>query len=153
MISELSRGLSVWEHLSDSSEPDVTILCAGDIPATAVGAAIPLLRRKRVGSVRVVGVADLTVLGDPADWPRGLRPDEWGEYVGRSAAVLVVTLGHPAAIWGLLAGRIRQPVRVIGWREPPAPISQQRLAIAAGLDASGIVQAVIELARERERTA
>ncbi|MBF6185055.1 hypothetical protein [Nocardia farcinica] len=153
MISELSRGLSVWEHLSDSSEPDVTILCAGDIPATAVGAAIPLLRRERVGSVRVVGVADLTVLGDPANWPRGLRADEWGEYVGRSAALLVVTLGHPAAVWGLLAGRIRQPVRVIGWREPPAPISQQGLAIAAGLDASGIVQAVIELARERERTA
>ncbi|MFF0493935.1 hypothetical protein ACFYTQ_33360 [Nocardia sp. NPDC004068] len=150
--AELSRGMAVWDHLSDPGDPDVTIICAGDLPAATVSAAVPLLHTEHVGNVRVLNVADLTVLGDPEVWPRGMRTDEWDTYVGSRASVLVVTLGHAAAVWGLLAGRVQQPIHVVGWREPPGPMSQAEIAAAASFDSLTISRRVVQLFQERGHT-
>jgi xylulose-5-phosphate/fructose-6-phosphate phosphoketolase len=148
---EQQRGLAVWEHLSDDGEPDLTIVPAGDLPARAVTASVPLLRKRHGCRVRVVNVTDLTVLGDPGIWPRGLVSDEIDRYLGASAAVLIATLGHPAAVWGLLEGRLaRREVQVIGWREPARPMSQDDIAAAAGLSAAGIGSAASRLLTSRE---
>jgi xylulose-5-phosphate/fructose-6-phosphate phosphoketolase len=150
ITQELERGLATWPHLSDDGEPDLTLVAAGDLPAEAVTAAAPVLRERLGCRIRVVGVLDLTALGDPRIWPRGLSEAEVDRYLGRHAAVLVATLGHPAAVWGLLAGRLRRPVEVIGWREPSGPMTQPDLARELGLDATGLFQAGHRLVAERE---
>ncbi|MER5348922.1 hypothetical protein ABT093_01085 [Kitasatospora sp. NPDC002551] len=145
---ELGRGLAIWPHLSDQEEPDLTIVVAGDLPAEAVTAALPVIRDQLGCRIRVVGVLDLTVLGDPQRWPRGLTEAEVDHYLGENASVLVVTLGHPAAVWGLLTGRLRRPAEVIGWREPSGPMPQDVLAHELGLDGTGLLQAARRLTGE-----
>ncbi|MFE2415072.1 hypothetical protein ACFXDE_42780 [Kitasatospora sp. NPDC059408] len=147
---ELARGLAIWPHLSDEEDPDLTIVVAGDLPAEAVTAAVPVLSDRLSCRIRVVGVLDLTVLGDPGRWPKGLTDAEVDHYLGERSAVLVVTLGHPAAVWGLLAGRLRRPVDVIGWREPPGPMSQDALARELGLDTAGLLRAAGRLVTRLE---
>lgn len=135
------RGLAIWPHLSDVGEPDLTIICVGDLAASLVGDTVAQIRQAVRASVRVVNIADLTVLGRPAVWPHGLTISERASYFGTRAAILIVTIGHPSAIWGLLEGSFECPVAVLGWREPTGPASQAALASFAGFDAPGLVQA------------
>ena len=151
IAEEQARGLAVWPHLSDGGEPDLTILVAGDLPAQVTAASLPAIRERLGCRIRVVGVMDLTVLGDPSIWPRGLSQANLSQYVGPHAAVLVVTLGHPAAVWGLLGGRLQRSVDVVGWREPAGPMPQSVLAGELGLDPAGLILAASRLlARRRE---
>ncbi len=65
---EAERGLAIWPDLSDDTEPDLTVVAAGDLPArVAVDAAEGLRTRLRC-RIRVVGLLELTVLGDPGRW-------------------------------------------------------------------------------------
>lgn len=128
----------------------VVLVTAGDLPAAVAAEAIPLLRGNRGRRVRVVNLLDLTVLGDPMTWPRGLSDADIDHYFGRHAAVLVVTLGHPAAVWGLLAGRLRRPTEVIGWREPRGPMPQAQLTDTLGMTPAGLVRAASRLLASRE---
>lgn len=146
IIREVSRGLAIWPHLSDEGEPDLTVVVAGDLPAEAATLAVPAIRDRHGWQIRVVAVHDLTVLGDPRRWPRGLSHAEICALFGERAPVLVATLGHPAAVWGLLAGRLHRPVDVVGWREPSGPMSQCDLARELGLDTAGLLQAASRLA-------
>jgi len=145
VAEEQRRGLAVWSHASDNGEPDLVVMAAGDLPASLACAAVPVLRQRYAARVRVVCVQDLTVLGDPDMWPAGLSGAEVDHYLGTTAPLLVVTLGHPAAVWGLLAGRFARPVEVLGWREPAGPMSQYRLAAMLGMDVDGICGAAQRL--------
>jgi xylulose-5-phosphate/fructose-6-phosphate phosphoketolase len=142
-VAEVAGGLAIWPWLDPEGEPDLTIVVCGDLPATVVGQAAAHL--SGLGSVRVVGVCDLTVLGPKQTWPCGLTDDDFERYFGRRAPLLVVTLGHSAAIWGLLEGRAERPVEVIGWAEPPAPLTQRELAGLAGMDVRGVADAAVRL--------
>jgi xylulose-5-phosphate/fructose-6-phosphate phosphoketolase len=150
IAEEQTHGLAIWPHLSDDGEPDLTILAAGDLPAQVTATAVPVIREQLGCRVRVIGILDLTVLGDPALWPSGMPQAALNRYVGPQAPVLVVTLGHPAAVWGLLGGRIRRPVEVIGWREPIRPMPQAVLAGALGLDPAGLLLAASRLMGQRK---
>lgn len=147
---ERERGLAVWGHLSDDGEPDLTIVSAGDIPAAVATEAVACVRARHGCRIRVVNVLDLTVLGAPSRWPAGLSTPEIDHYLGTHAPVLVLTLGHPAAVWGLLAGRLPRPVEVIGWQEPAGPLSQRLLAHTLGMDRAGVKRAAGVLLASRE---
>lgn len=147
---ERSRGLAVWSHLSDDDEPDLTIVTAGDIPTAVATEAVDRIRDRHRCRVRVVNLLDLTVLGAPSTWPRGLNGREVEHYLGSHASVLFLTLGHPAAVWGLLAGRLRRPVDVIGWQEPAGPMPQRDLARTMGMDVPGVERAADLLLASRE---
>jgi len=131
---ERRHGLAVWDHLSDPGEPDLTLVCSGDLAATVVSDAVGHIRDRHGCRVRVVNVHDLAALAGAA----------LHRYVSEPSPTLVATIGHPAAIWGLLGGRLRN-VEVVGWREPPHPLSQNRLAAHAGLDVPGITRVAARL--------
>ena len=139
---EHRQGLAIWNHLSDPGEPDLTLVCAGDLAATVVTEAVVNIRRTLDCLVRVVNIHDLTALADPSLY----------HHFGEHAAVLVVTLGHPAAVWGLLGGRLRRQVEVVGWREAPHPMPQDDLAAWAGLDVPGLTSAAGRLLAQRCRS-
>jgi xylulose-5-phosphate/fructose-6-phosphate phosphoketolase len=141
---EVAVGLAVWPWLDPHGEPDLVIAVCGDLPATVVGRAITVLTT--LGrSIRIVGICDLTVLGRGGTRPGALGDDEFEHFFGVRAALLVVTLGHAAAIWSLLEGRYERPVEVIGWVEPPSPVAQDELAELAGMDVRGVVEAATRL--------
>ncbi|WP_353505525.1 hypothetical protein [Verrucosispora sp. ts21] len=134
-------GLAVWHHLSDQGEPDLTLVCAGDLAAAVVTDAVAGIRSCSGFRIRVVNVHDLAALADP----------DLHHYLGSHAAVLIVTLGHAAAIWGLLGGRLNRDVDVIGWAEPSIPMPQERLAAHAGFDVAGVTSASEALLAKRKR--
>ncbi|SHN52658.1 xylulose-5-phosphate/fructose-6-phosphate phosphoketolase [Geodermatophilus obscurus] len=140
---ERTEGLAVWKHLSDEGQPDLTLICAGDLPAAVVEAAAHAIRRRHRCRVRVVNATSLTALSEAA----------LHRNVGDSAAVIVATLGHPAAVWGQLAGRLERPCEVLGWREPPHPMPQDELAAFAGLSVDGVIAAADRLLSGRLRRA
>jgi xylulose-5-phosphate/fructose-6-phosphate phosphoketolase len=140
MDCERNDGLAVWPHLSDRGEPDLTLVCAGDLAASAVSDAAGVIRRRYGCRVRVVNVHNLSALASP-----GFR-----SCVGRNAPVIVATLGHAAAIWGLLAGRVGD-AEVLGWREPAHPIPQDELVTYAGLDVAGITTTAAAVLARRAR--
>lgn len=139
IIEERTHGLATWPHLSNNGEPDLVLVCAGDLPASLVGDVVSRIRSASRCSLRVVNVHELTALSTPA----------LDKALGPRAPVLMATLGHPAAIWGVLRGRLRRPVRVIGWREPPHPMPQEELAAFAGMDAASLTTAALEMLHER----
>ena len=125
---ERRQGLAVWPHLSDD-DPDLVLAFCGDLPAAAACEAAVQIRARYGCRVRLVAVHELTAL----------RRVDLDRLVGDRAAVVVATLGHPAAVWALLGGRLRRPCAVVGWREPSHPVSQRDLAARAGLDVDGLV--------------
>jgi xylulose-5-phosphate/fructose-6-phosphate phosphoketolase len=137
---ERRMGLAVWDHVSDRGEPDLTLVCAGDLAASVVSSAATAIRDGLRVRVRVVNVHELGALAN----------EDLHRYVGHKAAVLIITIGHPAAIWGLVRGRLRC-VDVVGWREPPHPMPQDRLASHAGLDVAGVAKAATTLMARRSR--
>lgn len=145
LTEEQSSGLAIWPHLSDYGEPDLTVATVGDLPAAVASEAVPLIRQTHRCRVRVVNIHELTALGDPTWRPGGLTRTGIDYYFGHHAAILFVTLGHAAALWGLLRGRLHRPVEVIGWREPAMPMTPQQLAAAAGLDVPGLRRAADRL--------
>ncbi|MGW0731834.1 phosphoketolase family protein [Streptomyces sp. NPDC002851] len=147
---ESQRGLAIWPHLSDDGEPDLAIVTAGDIPAAVAADAVDHVRARHGCRIRVVNLLDLTVLGSPRVWERGLSAGEIDQYLGTHSAVLILTLGHPAAVWGLLAGRLQRPVDIIGWQEPPGPLPQRFLAHALSMDRAGVERAAGHLLGSRE---
>ncbi|MEU6245361.1 hypothetical protein [Streptomyces sp. NPDC047024] len=150
LAEEQRQGLAVWPHLSDDDEPDLVIVAAGDIPAVVAAEAAERVRERHQCRVRVVNLLDLAVLGAPHVWPQGLSSPKVEGYLGANAAVLVLTLGHPAAVWGLLAGRLRRPVDVIGWQEPVGPMPQRDLAHMMGMDVAGVERAADRLLARHE---
>lgn len=150
---ERTRGLAVWPHLSDDGEPDLTIVAAGDLPASVVTDATAVLRAECLCRIRVVNVTDLTVLDARETWPAGLTDEERTEYLGAHAPVLVVTLGHPAAIRGLIAGALPdRRVDVIGWQEPPDTLSKSAQAEACGMTPEGVRTTAVALLARRTAT-
>jgi xylulose-5-phosphate/fructose-6-phosphate phosphoketolase len=145
LAEEVERGLAVWPHLSEDGEPDLTVVCIGDLPADIVTRAVPQLRAELRIRVRVVAVHEMTVLGAPTTWPCGLSEHEFSRIMGAQSALLFVTLGHPAAVWGLLAGRTRRPCDVIGWTEPMAPMRQTALAERSRMSVAGVIAAARQL--------
>lgn len=142
---ELERGLAVWPDLTDESEPDLAVVCLGDVSSDVVRRAVPVLRSELGIRVRTVAVLDLTVLSTPERWPNGLTDGEFDDYFGTRSALLFVSLGHASAVWGLLAGRTRRPCQVIGWVEPPGPSSQEALAKQQRMTVRGVVEAASAL--------
>ncbi|MGH3905510.1 MAG: hypothetical protein ACRDTE_15190 [Pseudonocardiaceae bacterium] len=132
---ERKWGFAMWPHLGTAEgETDLSLVCVGDLPAAyAPEVAAALDRRGR--RTRVINIHEMGALASPT-----LR-----DTLADPAPVLVVTLGHPAAIWGLLAGQVRQPTTVIGWLEPPHPMPQRDLAAYAGLTVDGIISAALDL--------
>lgn len=139
LADERANGLAIWHHLTDAGKPDLVLVCAGDLPAGIVGAAAERIRSLSSCRVRVVNVHELA----------GLARPEADQYLDLNAAILILTLGHPAAIWGLLAGRGHRAVDVVGWREPQRPMTQRSLAEWAGLDVEGVVRAGTQLLKRR----
>lgn len=140
MYAERRDGFAVWHHLSDPGEPGLTLICAGDVAAAVVSDSVAGIRERHACRVRVVNVHNLTALARPAI----------DRCLGGRTPVLVATLGQPAAIWGLLAGRLGRRVDVLGWREPPHPMAQERLAAYSGLDVAGITAAAAALLCDEE---
>src|SRR4029079_18783078 len=71
-ILHCTRGIGIWEWASNdnASEPDVVLVCCGDVPTLETLAATAILRRQLPAlRARVGNVVDLMRLGPPSTAP------------------------------------------------------------------------------------
>jgi xylulose-5-phosphate/fructose-6-phosphate phosphoketolase len=136
LADERHRGFAVWPHLGAADDIDLCLICVGDLPTACAPGVVAALDQQG-HRTRVIAIYEMTALASP----------ELRESLAASAPILVVTLGHPAAIWGLFAGKVRQPTTVVGWREPPRPMTQRAFAEHTELTVEGLTSAALRLLR------
>src|SRR5262249_720063 len=79
-VRHVTKGIGIWEWAGNdgSSEPDVVLACAGDIPTLETLAATDILRQRLPDlKIRVVNVVDLLTLEPNSEHPDGLSDPEF----------------------------------------------------------------------------
>jgi xylulose-5-phosphate/fructose-6-phosphate phosphoketolase len=108
-IAHCTQGASVWSWAGTddgNSDPDVILVCAGDIVTMETVAAAQILaeRLPRL-KVRVVNVVDLMTLPRPKDHPHGMSTTLFRELFTDTVDVVFAFHGFPGAIHQLVHGR------------------------------------------------
>ncbi len=100
-------GAGIWPMYSNQpEEPDIILVCAGDIPTQEIVAAAWMLR-KYVPSlkVRVVNVVDLMSLSPRDRHPHGMSDEDFVHVFTASTPVVMAFHGYPGVIHQVIHGR------------------------------------------------
>ncbi|HLV04610.1 MAG TPA: phosphoketolase family protein [Actinomycetaceae bacterium] len=148
-LDHCHRGLGIWEWAGteeDGSEPDVVLVCAGDIPTLEVLAAADLLRRHLPElRVRVVNVVDLLRLQDPKEHPHGLPDSEFDAIFTTSKKVIFAYHGYPWLIHRLTYRRTNHAnLHVRGYKEKGTTTTPFDMVMLNDLDRFHLVMDVID---------
>jgi xylulose-5-phosphate/fructose-6-phosphate phosphoketolase len=100
-------GIWAWAGTEDaSSEPDVVMACAGDVPTLETLAAVDLLRKALPDlKIRVVNVVDLMTLQSKEQHPHGISDRDFDSLFTRDKPVIFAYHGYPALIHRLTYNR------------------------------------------------
>ena len=97
-IQHCTAGIGIWRWASndEGTDPDVVMVCAGDVPTLETLAAVSLLRKHLPDlSVRVVNVVDLMTLHPPGEHPHGLSDREFDSIFTTDKPVIFAFHGYP----------------------------------------------------------
>ena len=97
-IQHCTAGIGIWRWASndEGTDPDVVMVCAGDVPTLETLAAVSLLRKHLPDlSVRVVNVVDLMTLQPPGEHPHGLSDREFDSIFTTDKPVIFAFHGYP----------------------------------------------------------
>jgi xylulose-5-phosphate/fructose-6-phosphate phosphoketolase len=130
-------GAGIWSWASTStSEPDVVMACAGDVPTLETLAAVTLLRSYLPDiRIRVVNVVDLMVLQPPSEHPHGLEDQDFDELFTVDKPVIFAFHGYPALIHKLAYRRNNHAnMHVRGYKEEGTTTTPFDMVVLNNLD-------------------
>ena len=113
-VRHCAAGAGIWEWASaGAGEPDVVLVCCGDVPTLETLAAADLLRRHLPDlKVRVVNVVDLMKLQPPKEHPHGLSDAAFDALFTTDKPVIFNFHGYPWLIHRLTYRRANtEPAR------------------------------------------
>ncbi|MEE6288167.1 phosphoketolase family protein [Georgenia sp. MJ173] len=148
-LDHCARGLGIWEWAGTEeagSEPDVVLVCAGDIPTIEVLAAADLLRQHVPDlRVRLVNVVDLMRLQDPKEHPHGLSDREYDTVFTTDKPVIFAYHGYPWLIHRLTYRRTgHDHLHVRGYKEKGTTTTPFDMVMLNDLDRYHLVMDVID---------
>ncbi|WP_375455274.1 phosphoketolase [uncultured Methylobacterium sp.] len=139
-IDEAARhcasGIGVWDWASNDgdAEPDVVMVCAGDVPTMETLAAAAWLRdRIPEIRIRVVNVVDLMTLPSPDMHPHGLDDTTFDSLFTRDRPVVLAYHGYPWLIHRLTYRRTNH-ANIHGFVEEGTTTTPFDMAVLNGLD-------------------
>lgn len=143
------RGVGIWEWAgteTDGEQPDVILVCAGDVPTVEALAAADLLRRHLPQlKVRVVNVVDLMRLQDPGEHPHGLTDSEYDTIFTSDRPVIFAYHGYPWLIHRLTYRRNgHSHLHVRGYKENGTTTTPFDMVMLNDLDRYHLVMDVID---------
>jgi len=97
-IRHCTAGIGMWEWASNDQgeDPDVVMVCAGDVPTLETLAAVDLLRHHLPQlRIRVVNVVDLSTLTPPSQHPHGLKDADFDSLFTTDRPVVFAYHGYP----------------------------------------------------------
>jgi xylulose-5-phosphate/fructose-6-phosphate phosphoketolase len=137
-IKHCEQGIGIWEWAGSDGggEPDVVMVCAGDVPTLETLAAVDLLRQHVPDlKVRVINVVDLMTLQPPSEHPHGLPDADFDALFTRDKPVIFAYHGYPALIHRLAYRRTNHDnFHVRGYREEGSTTTPFDMAVRNGLD-------------------
>lgn len=119
-IEHCTQGLSVWDWASNDqeSEPDVVMVCAGDVPTLETLAAVSILREHLPElKIRVVNVVDIMKLEPPTESPHGLSDQDYDSIFTADKHIIFAFHGYPWLIHRLTYRRTNRNLHVRGYKE------------------------------------
>ena len=120
-VRHCTAGIGIWEWASNDAgvEPDLVMVCAGDVPTLETLAAVDLLRRDVPEiKIRVVNVVDLMSLQPPSEHPHGLSDNDFDALFTKNKPVLFNYHGYPWLIHRLTYRRTNHDnIHVRGYKE------------------------------------
>jgi xylulose-5-phosphate/fructose-6-phosphate phosphoketolase len=147
-VTHCTRGIGIWDWASneDGHEPDVVLVCAGDIPTVETLAATALLREHLPDlRVRVVNVVDLMRLQPASEHPHGLPDAEFDALFTTSRPVIFAYHGYPWLIHRLTYRRRNHPnLHVRGYKEEGTTTTPFDMVMLNDLDRFHLVMDVID---------
>ena len=146
-ISHCERGLGIWEWASTDGgrDPDVVLVCAGDVPTLEILAATSIIRERMPSlRLRVVNVVDLMTLQPESEHPHGLSDAEFDEIFTKDRPMIFAFHGYPFLIHRLTYRRTNHGnLHVRGYKERGTTTTPFDMTVMNDLDRFHLVLDVI----------
>ena len=143
-----ARGIGTWDWAGSSAgfEPDLVMVCAGDVPTLETLAAVSILRERLPGlRIRVVNVVDLMRLQGPTEHPHGLDDSAFDALFTTSRPVIFAFHGYPWLIHRLTYRRTNHAnLHVRGYKEEGTITTAFDMRVLNALDRFHLVQDAVE---------
>ena len=147
-IEHCTNGVGIWQWAStdQGSEPDVVMVCAGDVPTLETLAAVDLLRQQFSDiKIRVVNVVDLMTIQPSTEHPHGLSDREFDSIFTTDKPVIFAYHGYPWLIHRLTYRRTNHDnFHVRGYKEEGTTTTPFDMAVLNDLDRFHLAGDVID---------
>src|SRR5213079_1052582 len=147
-IEHCTNGIGIWQWAStdQGSDPDVVMVCAGDVPTLETLAAVDLLRQHFPDiKVRVVNVVDLMTIQPSTEHPHGLSDREFDSIFTTDRPVIFAYHGYPWLIHRLTYRRANHDnFHVHGYNEEGTTTTPFDMVMLNDLDRYRLVIDVID---------
>lgn len=147
-IKHCSAGIGIWEWASNDrgGDPDVVMVCAGDVPTLETLAAVDLLHQYVPDlKIRVINVVDLMKLQPREEHPHGLSDKEFDILFTTDTPIIFAFHGYPWLIHRLTYRRTNHKnLHVRGYKEEGTTTTPFDMVVRNDLDRFHLVEDVIE---------
>jgi xylulose-5-phosphate/fructose-6-phosphate phosphoketolase len=147
-IKHSTAGIGIWEWASNDrgSEPDVVMVCAGDVPTLETLAAVSLLRQHFPAlKIRVINVVNLMKLQPQSEHPHGLSDREFDTLFTTDRPIIFAFHGYPWLIHRLTYRRTNHKnLHVRGYKEEGTTTTPFDMVVRNDLDRFHLVADVID---------
>lgn len=117
-VKHCTNGIGVWDFVSNDSNPDIIMACAGDTPTIEAIAATKILKTYLPNlRIRFINVVDLMKLDSTTKHPHGLDDDSYDALFTVDKPIIFNFHGYPTLIHELTYFRHNHNIYVHGYQE------------------------------------
>jgi xylulose-5-phosphate/fructose-6-phosphate phosphoketolase len=146
-IEHCTKGIGVWQWASSDQgkEPDVVMVCCGDVPTLETLAAVSILRKNLPNlKIRVINVVDLMKLEPNTEHPHGLSDQDFDALFTKDKPIVFAFHGYPWLVHRLTYRRHNhENMHVRGYKEEGTITTYFDMTVLNDLDRFHLVQDVI----------
>lgn len=154
-IEHCTNGIGIWNWASndENSEPDVVMVCAGDVPTLETLAAVDLLRQHFPDlKIRVVNVVDLMTIQPSTEHPHGLSDADFDSLFTTDKPVIFAYHGYPWLIHRLTYRRHNHDnIHVRGYKEEGTTTTPFDMTVLNDLDRFHLAADVVDRVPKLQR--
>jgi len=147
-VKHCTAGIGIWDWAGNEAgkEPDVVMVCCGDVPTLETLAAVSILRAHLPAlKVRVVNVVDLFKLEPQSEHPHGLSDDAFDALFTKEKQVVFAFHGYPWLIHRMTYRRTNHHnIHVRGYKEEGTITTPFDMTVLNELDRFHLVIDVID---------
>ena len=147
-VRHCTSGIGIWEWASNDkgTEPDVVMVCCGDVPTIETLAAVDIFREQAPDlKIRVINIVDLMTLQPKEEHPHGLSDREFDTLFTTDKPIIFAYHGYPWLIHRLTYRRANHKnLHVRGYKEEGTTTTPFDMVVRNDLDRFHLVSDVID---------